>query len=179
MQRNPINRRGRGGPRGQVLLSVLGAFCGFVLLSAQSAPTLQFRGAPGSAHATIAASPAQMSGAAGGKLALFVDVAPKPGIHVYAPGTKDFIPITLKLDPQQSVKVGKVSYPRSETMIFGDEKVPVFQKPFRLTQEVTIAKSAKSGSRITVAGKVDLQACDDRVCFPPETVPVSWTVAVK
>jgi DsbC/DsbD-like thiol-disulfide interchange protein len=105
-----------------------------------------------------------------------LDVTPKPGIHVYAPGTKDFIPIELKLDPQPAVKPGKVVYPKSEMMEFADEKVPVFQKPFRLTNDVTIAKSAKSGSTITLAGNVHMQACDDKVCFRPTTVPVEWTL---
>jgi hypothetical protein len=26
---------------------------------------------------------------------------------------------------------------------------------------------------------VNYQACDDRVCYPPESSPVSWTVVVK
>jgi hypothetical protein len=77
---------------------------------------------------------------------LFVDVTPKPGIHVYAPGSNDYIPITVKLNAQPEVKVGKVAYPKSEMMTFADEKVPVFQKPFRLTQDVTLDKSAKAGS---------------------------------
>ena len=147
------------------------------LVFAQAAPTLQFRG--GSTHATVAPSPASISGAVGSKVTLSLDVTPKPGIHVYAPGTKDFIPIELKLDTQSDVKPGKVIYPKSETMTFGDEKVPVFQKPFKLTEDVTIAKTAKSGSTLTVNGTVHLQACDDKVCFPPENVPVSWSVAVK
>jgi hypothetical protein len=37
----------------------------------------------------------------------------------------------------------------------------------------------KSGETIVVAGKVTYQACDDRVCYPPESAPVSWTVNVK
>ena len=135
--------------------------------------------APKPGHATILASPAQVSGAAGARLALFVDVAPKPGIHVYAPGSNDYIPITVKLTPQAEVKFGKVAYPKSETMTFADEKVPVFQKPFRLTQDITLDKSAKAGSTVTVAGTVNYQACDDRVCYPPESAPVSWTVVVK
>ncbi len=135
--------------------------------------------APKPGHATILPSPAQVSGAAGGKLALFVDVAPKPGIHVYAPGSNDYIPITVKLTPQAEVKFGKVAYPKSETMTFADEKVPVFQKPFRLTQDITLDKSAKAGSTVTVTGTVNYQACDDRVCYPPESAPVSWTVMVK
>ena len=135
--------------------------------------------APKPGHATILASPAQLNGAAGAKLALFVDVTPKPGIHVYAPGSNDYIPITVKLNAQPEIKAGKVAYPKSETMTFADEKVPVFQKPFRLTQDVALDKSAKPGSTVTVSGTVNYQACDDRVCYPPESAPISWTVTVK
>ena len=135
--------------------------------------------APKPGHAAILSSPAEVNGAAGAKLALFVDVTPKPGIHVYAPGSKDYIPITVKLNAQPEIKAGKVAYPKSEMMTFADEKVPVFQKPFRLTQDVTLDKSAKPGSTVTVSGTVNYQACDDRVCYPPESAPVSWTVLVK
>jgi DsbC/DsbD-like thiol-disulfide interchange protein len=130
-------------------------------------------------HAAIQPSPLEVNGAAGAKLALFVDVTPKPGIHVYAPGSKDYIPITVKLNAQPEIKAGKVAYPKSELMTFADEKVPVFQKPFRLTQDVTLDKSAKAGSTVTVSGIVNYQACDDRVCYAPESAPVTWTVVVK
>jgi DsbC/DsbD-like thiol-disulfide interchange protein len=154
----------------------------FVLFStvalAQSAPSLQFRG-PANAHAAVEASPATLDAAPGAKVALTLDVTPKPGVHVYAPGTKDFIPIELKLDMKPEFKAGKTAYPKSELMTFGDEKVPVFQKPFKLTNDVVIAKSVKAGSAVTVSGTVHLQACDDKVCYPPENVPVSWTVNVK
>ena len=135
--------------------------------------------APKPGHAAIQPSPAEINGAPGGKLALFVDVTPKPGIHVYAPGSKDYIAITVKLNAQPEIKAGKVAYPKSEIMTFADEKVPVFQKPFRLTQDVTLDKAAKAGSRVTVSGTVNYQACDDRVCYAPESSPVSWTVTVK
>ena len=135
--------------------------------------------APKPGHATILPSPIEVNGAAGAKLALFVDVTPKPGIHVYAPGSKDYIPITVKLNAQPEVKVGKLAYPKSELMTFGDEKVPVFQKPFRLTQEIVLDKSAATTGTVSIAGTVHLQACDDRVCYPPENVPISWNVTVK
>ncbi len=135
--------------------------------------------APKPGHATIQSSPAEVNGAPGAKLALFVDVTPKPGIHVYAPGSKDYIAITVKLNAQPEIKAGKIAYPKSEMMTFADEKVPVFEKPFRLTQDVTLDKSAKAGSTVTVSGTVNYQACDDRVCYAPESSPVSWTVAVK
>ena len=154
-----------------------------VLLSttvlAQASPTLQFRGDQGSKHATIAASPTDVGGAPGAKVVLFVDVTPKAGIHVYAPGSKDYIPISLKLTSPADLKAGKLTYPKSEMMTFADERVPVFQKPFRLTQEITLGKAAKSGSTVNVAGTVHMQACDDKVCYPPENVPISWNVVVK
>jgi DsbC/DsbD-like thiol-disulfide interchange protein len=135
--------------------------------------------APKPGHAAIAASPADVSGAAGAKVELFVEVTPKPGIHVYAPGNDDYIPITVKLTPPAELKAGKLVYPKSDMAMIAGERVAVFQKPFRLTQEITLDKSAKSGSNVVLAGTVSYQACDDKVCFPPESAPVSWTVAVK
>jgi DsbC/DsbD-like thiol-disulfide interchange protein len=135
---------------------------------------------PKPGHATIMPSPAEVNGKSGAKLSLFVDVQPKPGVHVYAPGAGEFyIPITVKLNPQTQLKPGKVAYPKSETMIFADEKVAVFEKPFRLAQDVTLDKSLKPGATVVVTGTVNYQACDDKVCFPPESAPVSWTVTVK
>src|SRR6478752_5371523 len=82
---------------------------------------------PKPGHATIVASPAEVNGTAGGKLALFVDVTPKPNIHVYAPGSEFYIPITVKLNPSPEIKAGKLAYPKSETITLLDEKVAVFQ----------------------------------------------------
>jgi DsbC/DsbD-like thiol-disulfide interchange protein len=153
----------------------------FVLFSsvafAQAAPSLQFKGS--AAHALVQAFPSTVEASPGKKVAVTLDVTPKPGIHVYAPGTKDFIPIELKFDAKPDFKPGKTVYPKSELMTFGDEQVPVFQTPFKLTNDLIIAKSAKAGSTINVSGTVHLQACDDKVCYPPENVPVAWTVTVK
>jgi DsbC/DsbD-like thiol-disulfide interchange protein len=130
-------------------------------------------------HATIIASPANVSGTAGETLVLVLDVTPKPGMHVYAPGNADYIPITVKLSAAPEIKAGKLGYPKSDVITLADEKVSVFQKPFQLTQDVTLDTSAKAGSTVAVAGTVNFQACDDKVCYPPENAPVSWTIAVK
>ena len=149
------------------------------VLAQQSTPPLQFRGGLGSKYADVVAAPADASATTGGKVTLFVDVTPKPGIHVYAPGTENYIPITVKLEPSAAIKPGKLTYPKAETMTFADEKVPVFHKPFRLTQEITLDKSAAAGTTLSVAGTVNLQACTDRICYPPENVPIKWNVTVK
>src|SRR5256885_8262354 len=122
------------------------------VLPALLAQTLAPARNPG--HAAIAAAPAEVNGKPGTKLALFVDVTPKPGMHVYAPGNADYIPITVKLNPAAEIKTGKLAYPKSEVVTLADEKVSVFQKPFRLTQDVTLGNAAKPGSTIAVAGTV-------------------------
>jgi DsbC/DsbD-like thiol-disulfide interchange protein len=109
---------------------------------------------------------------------LFLDVVPNPGIHVYAPGAKDYVPIGLTLEPMADLIIGKTSYPKSETILFEKERVPVFQKPFRLVEQVTIARTAPTGAIMTIRGTVTYQACDDKVCFIPASAPVTWTLTV-
>lgn len=130
-------------------------------------------------HLTLSVSASAASAAPGSKVSLFVDVTPNRGIHVYAPGAQDFVPIALNVNPTAGVAAGKIVYPKSETMVFADEQVPVFQKPFRLARELTIAPTAKPGTTLTISGTISYQACDDRVCFIPTSAPVSWTIAVK
>ena len=159
----------------KAVLTIL--FASYIL--PQASPTLQLRGAQRPAHATVLAGPTGLGVRAGERVSLFVDVTPNPNIHVYAPGSKDYIPITVKVEAQPSIKVGKITYPKSEMMTFADERVPVFQKPFRLTQELAINGSVKPGATLPITGTVNYQACDDKVCYPPETAPVAWTLTVR
>jgi DsbC/DsbD-like thiol-disulfide interchange protein len=130
-------------------------------------------------HLTVVPSASATSAAAGAQLALYVDVAPNPGIHVYAPGTKDFLPIVLKVNPTTGVTVGALSYPKSQTLVFEGQKVPVYDKPFRLTQRVTLDRSLKAGETVTLTGAINYQACNDQVCFIPASAPVRWSIAIN
>ncbi|HEX3701700.1 MAG TPA: protein-disulfide reductase DsbD domain-containing protein [Vicinamibacterales bacterium] len=152
--------------------------CAALLLQMSGAP-LSPSGKNAPKHLTLATSTSAPVVTPGSNVSFFVDVTPNAGIHVYAPGADDYLPIALKLAPSAGVVAGKVAYPKSETMLVGSDRVPVFQKPFRLTQELTVAVAAKSGTTITVNGTVNYQACDDVVCFIPASAPVSWTVRVK
>ena len=66
-----------------------------------------------------------------------------------------------------------------------DETVEVYSSRFRLTREVTLldtpeARKALAGrSSVTVAGRLEYQACDDKVCYSPGKVPVSFVVSLK
>jgi len=130
-------------------------------------------------HLTVLPTASASSAAAGSQVSLYVDVVPNPGIHVYAPGAKDFLPIALKISRATGVTVGTLTYPKSQTLVFEGQKVPVFDRPFRLTQRVTLARSLKAGETVTVAGTIDYQACNDQVCFIPASAPVRWTIGVN
>jgi len=133
---------------------------------------------PSTKHLTVASSTSTNAAAPGSKVALYLDIVPRPGIHVYAPGAKDYLPIALKVDATSGLAVGALTYPKSQTMIFEGEKIPVYDKPFRLVQQVTLGRSLKAGEAVRLAGTLNYQACDDRVCFIPASVPVVWTITV-
>jgi DsbC/DsbD-like thiol-disulfide interchange protein len=101
-----------------------------------------------------------------------VDVRPAPGIHVYAPGNKDYIPVELTLTPVPGVTAGTVEYPPSETLVFGElkEVVQVYARSFRIRVPITARPERRHS---TLAARLRVQACTDKVCFPPETLPLS------
>ena len=139
------------------------------------------------AHLTITASISDAIAAPGERLAIVVNVTPKPGMHLYAPGQHDYQVVQLSLDPQPWMRQHATSYPASEIYHFRplDERVPVFMKPFRLRREVTllatqeVQKMLAGMTTVTLTGALDYQACDDKVCFNPSRVPISFLVKLK
>jgi hypothetical protein len=39
--------------------------------------------------------------------------------------------------------------------------------------------SLKDVTTLTIAGTFEYQACDDKVCFSPQSLQMSWTIGVK
>ena len=138
-------------------------------------------------HLTVESSISQTSAAPGSRLTVTVDVSPRRTMHVYAPGKHDYQVIALTLTPQRWAKLEPTKYPPSEKYFFEplNETVEVYSKPFRLTRDVTLldtpeARKALAGqSSVTVAGQLEYQACDDKVCYQPGKVPVKFVVAIK
>ena len=62
-----------------------------------------------------------------------------------------------------------------------DETVPVYSGKFRLVRDVTVAKDQKLkalNGQLTIDGEFRYQACDNRMCYNPQTVPVKWTLHI-
>ena len=122
--------------------------------------------------------------AAGQRVSLTLEIEMKPNMHVYAPGVEEnYIPINWKMKESAVAAAHEVSYPPSEKLHLAaiDETVPVYRDHFRLTREITIGQDAKvrpaldSSGKFTVEGTLRYQACDDRVCYIPQELPVKWT----
>ncbi len=130
---------------------------------------------PSSRVSAAASIEPQKAGHAPGMVVMAVDVTLAPGIHVYARGNKDYIPVELTVSPLRGVKTAAPEYPPSETLVYGvtKEVVQVYARPFRVRVPLTIAGGVLPA---TITAGLRVQACTDKVCFPPETLPLSVTV---
>ena len=136
--------------------------------------------------ATMSASDATV--APGTRFSLLIDIAPKPKMHVYAPGQKDYIPVSITLRDDAAVRAHSPVFPRAEKYFFAplEETQLVFSKPFRIVQDVTVGltpalreQARAPGATLTIGGTLRYQACDDAICYLPKALPVSWTVALR
>ena len=132
-------------------------------------------------HVTIATSSSRDAVVPGGRVALNIDIVPKPAMHVYAPGQKDYIPVSVAIERNAIVKPSTIQFPvpeKRENKDLGTQLV--YSRPFRIVQDIAVAKgpSARPGP-LTVKGAVKYQACDESICYAPITVPVTWTLTVK
>jgi hypothetical protein len=139
------------------------------------------------AHLIMTASISDAIAAPGERLAIIVNISPKRGMHLYAPGRHDYRVVQLSLDPQPWMRPQSTSYPASQIYHFKplNERVEVFMKPFRLRRDVTLLATPETQkmlagvTSVTISGALEYQACDDKVCFNPGRIPVSFVVKLK
>jgi Disulphide bond corrector protein DsbC/AhpC/TSA family len=123
----------------------------------------------------------------GGLVTLTAEVQLPPDVHVYAPGTQDYKPIKLVLDSAPETELRPIVYPPSKKLYLPaiKETVPVFAGTFRIREDVKVSSAADfsnalgaDGKTLAITGKIEYQACDSKICFLPESVPVQWHLRV-
>jgi hypothetical protein len=136
-------------------------------------------------YVKVRASATDAIAAPGHRITLTMDVTPGPKIHVYAPGQAGYIPVAVKMNDSPDWKAMPAVFPAAAP--FTDplgERVEVYAKPFRITQDVTLSLTPSMRQRgaarevLAVSGSFEYQACDDKVCYRPETIPVQWTLTL-
>ena len=141
------------------------------------------------AHLNITAYPSNPNITVGTRFSVAVEIEPNEGIHLYAPGAEElgYKVIGLTIDPIPHIRFEPVQFPASEIYHFEplDERVPVYQEPFTLLQEVVVEATPQAEAALeeldalTLTGTLDYQACDDQVCFNPVSVPLSFTLDLE
>lgn len=118
----------------------------------------------------------------GQKILLAIDLDIPQGFHLYAPGVEGYHAVDWTMSESAVAKPLAVAFPKSRILYLKaiEEKVPVFEGKIRLTRDITIAadkavRAAAKDSKVTLEGGLKYQACNERLCYPPETVKVTWT----
>jgi AhpC/TSA family/Thiol:disulfide interchange protein DsbD, N-terminal len=138
-------------------------------------------------HIELALAQADSTVIPGSRTSLYADIALPAGTHVYAPGAVGYKPVALTVQPSAEIEIAAASYPEPKTLYLDaiQEKAPVFEGKFRIVQDVKVAVSkalveslGTGGKTVLIAGEFKYQACDDKICYRPIAVPVSWKLQV-
>ena len=137
-------------------------------------------------HLQLSLAQSDHSVVPGNRVSLIAEIQLPENVHVYAPEVKSYKPIVLAIQPSPAIVPATLTYPRSKVLHLEaiHENVPVFEGKFRIVQEVTVARSQDfirslgQGKSITVTGELKYQACDQRICYLPASVPLQWTLQV-
>jgi len=100
-----------------------------------------------------------------------IDLAIRPGWHINANKTlQDYlIPTRVNVDkPAPGLHLGAVSYPPAtlKTLGFQSEELALYEGPVRITMELTQTDQFPAAKLVPVS--LRLQACNDKLCLPPE-----------
>ncbi len=98
-------------------------------------------------------------------------------VNSHVPKSELLVPTALELNPEDGVKAGAIEYPPGKVFRFDfdpAEKLDVYEGDFIVKLPVV----ARAGEH-TVAGTLKYQACDDKACYPPKTLPVQVIFTAK
>jgi hypothetical protein len=104
------------------------------------------------------------------------------GYHVNAnPASEPYLkPTELQLTPTNDLKVSFLVYPTGQTRKFGFSEKPlaVYEGESIIKVRLEAAKSARPGP-LNLAAKLNVQACDDQLCYAPGTIDLTIPVTIK
>ena len=126
-------------------------------------------------------APAPMAVAPGESATIAVPIEIGEAFHVQANQVPfDYlIPTVLTLNSTELFEVGAPEYPSGKpyTLEGSTDTLMVYGGMFDIEVPVAVNASAEAGVQ-TLEGTLRYQACDDRMCFAPKTIPVEVAVEV-
>lgn len=142
----------------------------------------------GTPHLKLRTSTSNERAYAGSRITLVLEMELSERMHVYAPGVQaPYIPIEWKLDASKAWNTLPPALPAARTLRLEaiKETVPVFEGKVRLTRDIVVGQTAATApaltpdGELTVKGSLRYQACDDKVCYTPRTIPLEWRIKVN
>ncbi len=127
-------------------------------------------------HLKLTAYPAQNIARRGNRITLVIELELPEKMHVYAPGVEGYRPVSVAISDIPYLRVHETTFPESEVMLLPviGEAVPVFHDSVRILQDVTLSPRAPGYAELTIPATFSYQACDDRVCYAPAQVELTF-----
>src|ERR1700730_909193 len=163
------------------LISVLIALF-FIACSRTAAPAGSPAQGPATSVKFVKASAADVQIPAGGSAEATVTLTIQPGYHVNAnPPTLPYLRATeVSVQTVEGVSVGFITYPNPLTkkFSFAEKPLAVYEGSAAIKVTLKATPTAAKGAR-SLPAKLNVQACDDQVCYPPGTLELSIQATVK
>ncbi len=110
-----------------------------------------------------------------------IEVRLPEGVHVNSNEPRDplLIPVVLTVHPPAGVSVLEVTYPEATDLeqIGVEELLAVYESNFTVGVRLAVAPDIPPGS-LTVPASFRYQACDEQMCYFPQTASTAWTLPV-
>lgn len=168
------------GPAGWGMkLLKIGLICGLFLLSSWALAQEEF--GPKGPVVKMATAPV-VTAVQGKPATISLPFSVVGGYHINSnhPKSDYLIPTALKVEATTDIVIGKTTYPDGQDMSFAfapDEKLNVYTGNFKVDVLVRPLHSVQPGKYV-VRGSLKYQACDNRQCYPPKNLPVSFDVKI-
>lgn len=126
--------------------------------------------------------------APGQRFSIVLDITPKAGARIVAPGQHSYRAVALRLDADDNLRTYAATYPSSAGFRLAPKNEPIsaYQQPFRLAQDFAIVVNQETrkvaqqpGASVILKGVLEYQACTRQGCGPAQQVPLEWTVNLR
>ncbi len=145
----------------------------------------------GRVQVTVVATNAEIG--LGTRLNIGLELKMPPGFHIYGPDVgRTYHGLQWRMDQSSCWYQSEPAYPRPNLRHFPFEQddLPTYEGNIRITRELVLkpvlsaaepslfrlfqSVCQDSGSNVKATGVVTFQACNERQCYPPESVAVEW-----
>jgi len=125
-------------------------------------------------HLQLTLEQSDRTGVPGTRITLGAEVRLPPDVHVYAPGAQGYKPIQLVIDSMPEMQLKPAIYPQSKILFLPviNERVPVFDGTFRISQDVKVSSGMEFARRSAKMGRHSLsrESWSIRLAMKPSAI---------